>query len=126
MPDANKTGESSIRALTCHVQIMGVRAKVDGSLGVTLATPELTANEKAVFMDWMNKDLVMMLQADAAGIGDVKEVKGEFDRKTPSQRLRDVIFVWFKQAESARSFDDFYLEHMEKLIDFVKSKLEPR
>jgi hypothetical protein len=126
MSDATTQGASSIKALTCHVQIVGVRAKVDGSLGVSLATPELTATEKAVFMDWMNRDLVMMLQADTAGIGDVKEVKGEFDRKTPSQRLRDVLFVWWKQVESARSFDDFYLEHMNKMIDHVKTKLEPR
>ena len=52
----------SIKALTCHVQIVGVRAKVDGSLGVSLATPELSATEKTVFMDWMNRDLVMLLQ----------------------------------------------------------------
>ena len=116
----------SIKALTCHVQIVGVRAKVDGSLGVSLATPELSATEKTVFMDWMNRDLVMLLQLDQDGAGNIKEVKGEFDRKTPSQRLRAAMYVWWKQAESARTFDDFYLEYMEKTIDHVKSKLEPR
>lgn len=126
MSDATRTESASTKALTCHVQIVGVRAKVDGSLGVTLATPELSAQEKAVFMDWMNRDLIMLLQADSEGVGDVKEVKGEFDRKTPSQRLRDVLYVWWKQVESARSFDDFYLEHMSKMIEHVKTKLEPR
>lgn len=91
-----------------------------------MATPELSAAEKTVFMDWMNRDLTMLLQLNEAWAGEMKEVKGEFDRKTPSQRLRAVMFVWWKQVESARTFDDFYLEHMEKMIDHIKSKLEPR
>ena len=120
------TSAQAIKALTCHVQISGVRAKVDGSLGITLATPELTADEKAVFMGWMNRDLVMLLQAEAAGVGDVKEIKGEFDSKTPGQRLRAVLFVWWQQLGKAGEFDRFYLEHMEKLIEHIKLKLEPK
>jgi hypothetical protein len=116
----------TIKALTCNVQIVGVRAKVDGSLGVSLATPELKADEKAVFMEWMNRDVKMLLQVDTGGVGDVKEVKGEFDRKTPGQRLRAVLFVYWQQVKSAKSFDDFYLEQMETLIDSFKAKLEPQ
>jgi hypothetical protein len=116
---------SSIKALTCHVQVTGVRAKVDGSLGIALATPELSADEKALFMDWMNRDLVMMLQADAAGVGDVKEIKGEFDRKTPGQRLRAALFVAWQQRGKQGEFDAYYLREMERMIDAVKSTLEP-
>lgn len=115
-----------IKALTCHVQITGVRAKVDQSLGITLATPELTANEKALFMEWMNRDLVMLLQADLAGVGDVKEVKGEFDSKTPGQRLRGVLFVLWEQEGKQGEFEAFYLNRMDKLIEMIKAKLEPR
>jgi hypothetical protein len=116
---------SSIKALTCHVQVTGVRAKVDGSLGIALATPELSADEKALFMEWMNRDLVMMLQADAAGVGDVKEIKGEFDRKTPGQRLRAALFVWWQQQGEQGDFETFYLHRMERIIEHVKTKLEP-
>ena len=123
---SNSDARSVVKALTCHVQIMGVRAKADGSLGVTLSTPELAADEKAVFMEWMNRDLTMLLQADEAGIGGVKEIKGEFDRKTPSQRLRDVLYVWWKQIEGAGEFDDFYRKQMDKIIEAYKAKLEPR
>ena len=115
-----------IKALTCHVQITGVRAKVDGSLGVSLATPELSAGEKAVFMEWMNRDATMLLQVDTAGVGDIKEVKGEFDRKTPGQRLRAVIYVWWQQSGEQGDFDTFYLHKMEKIIDGVKTKLEEK
>jgi hypothetical protein len=51
---------------------------------------------------------------------------GEFDRKTPSQRLRDVLYVYWKQVESARAFDDFYLAQMNTIIEGFKEKLEPR
>ena len=118
--------QQTIKALTCHVQITGVRAKVDGSLGVSLATPELSASEKALFMEWMNRDATMLLQVDTAAVGDVKEVKGEFDRKTPGQRLRATIYVWWQQAGEQGDFETFYLHKMEKIIEGVKSKLEAR
>jgi hypothetical protein len=113
----------SVKALTCRVQISGVRAKVDGSLGISLSTPELSADEKAVFMEWMNRDLAMMLQNDTEAVGDVKEVKGEFDTKTPSQRLRAVMFVYWKQCGASGEFETFYLQRMEKIIDEIKTHL---
>lgn len=117
---------SEIKALTCHVQITGVSAKVDGSLGIRLSTPELSANEKAIFMEWMNRDATMLLQVDEAAVGDVKEVKGEFDRKTPGQRLRATIYVWWQQSGEQGDFETFYLYKMEKIIEGVKTKLEAK
>jgi hypothetical protein len=56
----------------------------------------------------------------------VKEVKGEFDRKTPGQRLRATIYVWWQQAGEQGDFETFYLHKMEKIIEGVKSKLEAK
>lgn len=45
--------------------------------------------------------------------------------KTPSKRLRNVLFVMFKQDNKGfESFSNYYDYHMEKFIDHVKSKLE--
>lgn len=48
------------------------------------------------------------------------------DKKSPSQRLRAVLFVLFKQDGITGEFEDFYNTEMNKLIDIIKSKLEPR
>lgn len=115
-----------MKALTCPVQVSGVAARVDGSLSIRLATPELSADEKAAFMGLMNQPAKMLLQLDEAGLGDVKEVKGQFDVKTPSQRLRSVMFAFWRQADGTGDFEDFYRKRMEDIINGVKAKLEPK
>lgn len=46
-------------------------------------------------------------------------------KKSPSKRLRDVLFVWWKQDDKGYSdFENFYTHFMEKYIDNIKSKLE--
>ena len=45
--------------------------------------------------------------------------------KSKSQRLRNVLFVNFKQnSENYSIFDDYYNAKMEKLIEHLKSKLD--
>ena len=49
-----------------------------------------------------------------------KEDKG----KTPSKRLRNVLFVLFKQdSEGYDNFSDYYNNKMEKFITHIKGKL---
>lgn len=44
--------------------------------------------------------------------------------KTPSKRLRNVLFVWWQQNNKGyEKFDDYYLYHMEQIINNVKDKL---
>ena len=45
--------------------------------------------------------------------------------KSSSQRLRSVIFVWWKQLGSQGDFEDFYKKQMERFISMVKEKLDP-
>lgn len=46
-------------------------------------------------------------------------------RKSPSNRLRSVLHVWFtQQGNDPEKFDEFYKEEMEKLISHYKKKLE--
>jgi len=46
--------------------------------------------------------------------------------KTSSQRLRNVLFKWWKQDQQGfDGFPDFYRHHMTKMIEHYKAKLEP-
>ena len=46
--------------------------------------------------------------------------------KTPSKRLRDVLFVAWKQAnEGYNDFESYYKFKMNMFIEHIKSKLEP-
>jgi len=46
------------------------------------------------------------------------------EEKTPSQRLRGVLFILYEQnKKEGQTFDEFYRQYMERLIDNIKSKL---
>lgn len=114
-----------MRAITCSVILSAASTRVDGSLSLRLSTPELEADEKTVFFEALNKPMKMLLQPDEDSVAELKEIKSEFDKKSPSQRLRNVLFILWKQQESAMDFDQWYLRRMEKIIMEHKAMLEP-
>lgn len=56
---------------------------------------------------------------------DEAKVGYEDKTKTPSKRLRDVLFIAWKQSDNGyKDFEDFYRYQMEGFINHIKSKLE--
>jgi hypothetical protein len=46
-------------------------------------------------------------------------------QKSPSKRLRNVLFRWYEQdSKGFNTFEDYYLYQMERIITNVKDKLE--
>ena len=114
-----------MKAIHCEVILSSASTRVDGSLGLRFSTPQLTSEEKVALLDLQGINLKMLLQP-LDGPDELVSVKGELDVKTPSQRLRSVLFVWFKQTPDPKpSFEEFYRQKMEAMIEHVKSKLEP-
>lgn len=122
---SDSTTPKSNSALTCPLIITSASTRADGSIGLRLSTPELKSDEKAAFFDLQGQQLKMLLQPESLEPAELKDVKGEFDCKTPGQRLRGTIFVLWKQRGEPGDYDGFYKRQMEKIIDFVKSKLNP-
>lgn len=115
-----------MKAVTCPVILTGASTKNDSSLALRFATPELSPEEKTAFFELLNLNLKMLLQPADGVPSELKEVKGEFDRKTPGQRLRASIFVLWKQQAEPGEFDAFYLRRMEELIQQIQQQLEPK
>ena len=114
-------------AIRLECQITSFRSRADGSLGASLCTQELSVEEKITIMQLQG----MLLEALFIPIGEkdaeLVEAKGEMDLKTPSQRLRNCLFVWFKELQKTGlkdTFDVFYAKKMEAVIEFVKSKID--
>lgn len=111
------------KAISCQVILSRASTRVDGSLGLSFSTPELKPEEKTVFFELMNQSMEMVLKPVDSEPTLTKEVKGQFDTKTPSQRLRAVLFVLWKQAIDDGDFDGFYKKQMEIIINRYKDKL---
>lgn len=97
----------------------------DGSLGLRFATPELEPADKTAIFELQGVNLKMLLQPENGEVLELKEVKSEFDEKTPSQRLRSVLFILWKQEAEAIDFEVYYRQKMSGIIEHLKIKLNP-
>lgn len=112
-----------MKAIETQAIITGVRSKVDGSLGLSMSTPELSSEEKAAVMDLQGVSLICTFVPLDEKQAPKMKVDKELDTKTPSNRLRNVLYVYWEQEGGQGEFDDFYKRHIEKFIDAVKGKL---
>lgn len=104
-----------------------IATRVDGSVSIKFETDELDAASagnlfqlrgkyaKALFSD----DNITELEANVVAATELTGTK----KKSPSQRLRNVLYKLFEQSGYSIEFENFYATEMERIIDGVKSKL---
>ena len=113
-------------------QITKIETMSDGGVRVVVDTQELNDDEELAKLFRLRKgDLGYFLfkgsQITNNDLPDDKEVLEEGDSKTPSQRLRNTLFVYWKDVKGGKGdFNAYYREQMEKFITLVKEKLPPR
>jgi len=120
-----------MKAIILPAQIEGVATRSDKTLKITIGTQELPPSDAGRLFG-MNQRLCYIaikeeaFQKDEASLMDGLNVTAEDTKnRTPSQRLRGILFVLFKEdAKGHDSFDSFYAQHMEKLIQHFKDKLD--
>lgn len=114
-----------MKAIISEVQLTGASTRSDGSLSLRFATPELDPSAKTAFMELQNMTLKMILQPVSGEPSEIKDIKTEFNTKTPSMRLRAVLYVAWEQAGRPGEWETFYSKKMEFYINDVKSHLAP-
>lgn len=99
----------------------------DGSIKLSFDSRELSAEEYMIVMGFRNTEGWLAFQPNEEGVPELPESNAEVDEKSPSERLRAVLFVWYKQETEAGKFvglyETFRKEKMEKIIETIKSKL---
>lgn len=100
----------------------------DHSLRLQVDTDrELSPEENALVFSLYNKSGWFIFKESEITVDDLElpEYKKEFkEDKTPSQRLRAVIFLLWKQSKNEMSSDDFYKRELDKIIEHYKGKLK--
>lgn len=117
--------EKRHRALRFEAIVTSVRSRVDGSLGLGVVTPELLTEEKVALMDLQNVLCELLILPKDEKDVDMLKVDKELVHKSPSQRMRSVIFLLWKQTGEEVPFEVFYGQTCEKIIEHLKSKLPP-
>jgi hypothetical protein len=110
-------------------QIGSIRSLVDGSVSLTLVTPELSAGKAGELFDLRNKIAYCYISAKQIEANEKKIVDGldpELTQKTPGQRLRGVLYrLWEQDNEGHKDSESFYRAKMELIINTYKANLNP-
>ena len=107
--------------------IEGINKKKDGTLSIKLGTPELEPHDTAKLFALGNMQVWVVLKETESTLHDlaIPEIIPEFKSdKTPSQRLRNTLFVLWKKKGEKGNFDVFYKQQMEKIINWVKDNIQ--
>lgn len=109
-------------------QLSGVKSRKDRTFRVELDTQELGEDAAKLFALLGSQGWALFSPNDDITEEDIPEVRADaaLDDKSPSQRLRAVLFVYWKQRGQKEPWEVFYTSHMERLIERVKDQLEPK
>lgn len=106
-------------------QLMSVVRKVtDKTMNVRFNTNEATSEELAMWDRFAGMTGHLLFAIDNLQDEDVPIEDTEFSTKTPSQRLRGVMFILWQQEGAIGDFNDYYRTELEKIINHYKLKLD--
>ena len=101
----------------------GLSTRKDGSLAMRFSTQELDTQEKLILLEKQGKFGWLLFDENAFKEADIPKSQA-VEGKTPSQRLRAALFVLWEHSDKIDDFETYYRRKMEKLIDWVKDKIE--
>lgn len=117
--------------LVLPVSVETIATRHDGSVKIVMGTYELNTQSAVKLFDLRKSEALMYLSSDNISQEELDALDGfkldteKTDGKTPSQRLRAVLYVYWKQHKQKDiEFDIFYLKYMNRLIDKIKDKLD--
>jgi len=107
--------------------IDGISTLKDGSIKVVLQTRELPPKEMAILFGLRNLEAWAVLSpVDDISVQDIPVQKPDagMGGKSPSQRLRAVLFVLWEQRGKNGDFEAYYNTYMERFINTIKDNLD--
>ena len=114
--------------LTLPAQLNPISRRKDRSVKLSYETRELTPSETMSLMALEGSEgwLIFAPTEHEATAQAIPDIKPELGQKTPSERLRGIIYVHYKQSVEDGKYvglaDTFYNEQMNKIIEGYKLK----
>ncbi len=104
-----------------------IKSRKDKTIVLTIGTQELTPEKAGELFGMNGKLITAYLSNTDVSKNDqdvIDSIEADLPGKTPSQRLRSVLYLMWK--ENKEGFTDqnlHYIHHMEKIIEHYKTKL---
>jgi hypothetical protein len=105
-----------------------VKANKDKTLTIKFGTQELGHEEASLLLSFMSKQVWVGISETAITQLDIPDDVLEFsDDKTPSQRLRSRMWVYFKEKHgNTEGFNLWYSDTLEKIGSSYLERLTPK
>lgn len=120
--------EESIRSDNMKLQIEaileGFATKSDHGLSLRFSTNEVSGEDILMLSKLKKTFGWLMFKENEFTLEDMPKEQAEDRSKTPSKRIRSVLFLIWQQEGSHGSFEAYYAEKMEKIINHLKGKLD--
>lgn len=113
--------------LKVPAEISRVQTMADGGLRLFVDTQEINPDDKGLVMalhkkiGWFLFSEQELKQEDTLDLPEIKVEKGE---KTPGQRLRAVLFLLWNKKKTTESFDSYYRDYINRVIEKLKEGLD--
>ena len=113
--------------LSCELE--SIRTRRDRTLAITLGTSELSPAKGSELLGLMNKIAAVYISpketVSQQEMNQVDELEVELKGKSPSLRMRNVLFILYQQGnEGFKIFDDYYKHKMESMIEGLKAEIQ--
>jgi len=103
----------------------GVTPLKDGGVSLRFHTNAATKDDKVLLMEYYQSFGWVMFATNEFQESDIPKDTAKRDTgQSPSERLRNVLFVHWKQLGATGDFEAFYRQRIEKFIDYVKQNLD--
>lgn len=102
----------------------------DGSIALTFITSLEVLSDEFTEMDkTLNTTGILYFKSDGSNltqkeIDAIDSTKLKVEGKSKSARLRNTLYVYWKQLDSSKTFEEYYSDEMERIITHYKGKLD--
>lgn len=101
-------------------------SRADGSVGFRGSGPEMSASEKVALMELHGLNVKLLITPSDFEPESKVVVDRDLRSKTPSQRLRSILFIQWKQKTThGDTFDEYYAKRMNDICEAEKQLFEP-
>ena len=105
--------------------LTGFATKVDGSASIRFSTQELQDNDVLELKRRQGTVGWLCFAPNKVSDADIPKLDADLNSKTQSERIRGVLFrIHEKNGGTKETFPDYYYQQTEKIIDYLKEKLD--
>ena len=106
-------------------QVVGFQPKVDRSWVIRFETRELNGEEVALLAEsYQGEGWLMFSPNENAPEEDLPKEQADAGVKSPAQRLRSRLYIYWKQHVGKGDFESYWRTYVEKQIERISQEID--